>query len=213
MVAGQSYGPTDLGGGLSLSGGAFVAKYAGVDGSHRWSKVLGGTLAAGVTSDPATGNAIATGDAAGTINFGAGSTNYPNPTAFLVSYDPTGNYLWAKTYTTTLFNGASGSSVSISNGNLIFAGQASGAINFGGGATITGGLCLASFTIAGNSPPVYLWNKSATGSGGSTARGVVFDPLGHVVATGIFSSTTSFWGTPVTPPFGGTDGYVVQVTK
>lgn len=68
----------DFGGGALTSAGLFdifVAKYAGTDGAHQWSKRFGSTsndAGYGITVD-ATGDVVATGYFMGSVDFGGGS--------------------------------------------------------------------------------------------------------------------------------------------
>jgi hypothetical protein len=77
VVTGYFQYTVDFGGGALTSAGLFdifVAKYAGTDGAHRWSKRFGSTgndAGYGVTADGA-GNVVTTGYFMGSVDFGGG---------------------------------------------------------------------------------------------------------------------------------------------
>src|SRR5262249_50815426 len=197
VVTGQNYGASDLGGGIIGSGGIFVAKYSGVDGSYSWAKALGGATGYGIATDPATGNVFIAGDKAG---------------IYVAAFDPSGSSLWTKTYGG---NGDSGRAICVdANGNLAFAGQASHAIDFTGtGVYTTGrGYIAASFKVSGNSQPTFAWARRTNAA--SAGSGAAFDYNGHLFITGTFqSSTVDFGGVSATAPLGTTDGFVVQYNR
>jgi len=117
---------------------------------------------------------------------------------FLAAYGPTGNYLWAKTFNTSLLPSASadsGNAVSVdANGNIGLTGSAA-LVNFGAGWTRYGGYFLASFSSAGT----YRWAIGVASSNGSaTGCGIAFDNLGHVATAGSFSGTANLGGLSVT---------------
>src|SRR5207249_5464457 len=89
------FGGGDLGGG-QVPAGLYVAKYSGADGSYRWAKVMSvnGT-GFGITTDPTTGNVIATGNCAGSADFGGGPVDAASSyCTFLSAFDASGKYLW-----------------------------------------------------------------------------------------------------------------------
>jgi hypothetical protein len=198
VVTGQTYGPSNLGGGSIGSGGIFVAKYSGADGSYRWAKAIGGSTGYGITADPNTGNIFITGDNGNGM--------------LLAGYDPSGNSLWSKVYGGS---GDLGNSVSVdATGNLVVTGQAKQAIDFTGtGIYTTGqGFVLASFTVSGNSAPAFQWVRRAKIA--STGFSAAHDFAGHILAAGNFQGATlDFGGISATAPLGTTDGFVVQYNQ
>ena len=126
---------------------------------------------------------------------------------FLAAYDPSGNYLWAKT---TGSSGDSGAAVAIDgNGNLAVTGRAASAIYFGGSQSLFGNgqanCFIASFTISGNTAPIYRWTKyfGTTTDGASAGNAVGLDPAGDVLAGGLFMSTIDFGGVSATAAMAG----------
>src|SRR5439155_13481826 len=79
-TAGYFSGSIDLGGGGQSAGGStdiFVAKYSGLDGSWKWSKVFGASgsdAAYGIATHPRTGNVLVTGAFNGTVDLSNGSS-------------------------------------------------------------------------------------------------------------------------------------------
>jgi hypothetical protein len=187
----------------------FLAKYSGADGSYRWGKTFGSTagdFGYGVAVDPNTGNVVMTGLFAGAVDFGGGVISSAGG-IYLAAYDPSGNYLWAKT---TGGSGDSGAAVTIdANGNMAVTGRASNGIYFGGSQSFIGNgqanCFVASFTISGNSAPAYRWTQFyGNGTDGASAGNAVgIDPSGSVIAGGLFMGTIDFGGTSATAAMAG----------
>lgn len=182
LVTGSTAGSSNLGGGAIGNGGVFVAKYYGVDGSYLWARVASGTAGYGIAADASTGNVFVTGGFSGSVDFGGGLiTSDWNGGIFIVGYDSSGNYLWAKAY------GQPGDSgygiVADGNGHLAVADYDSGGIDFGGTGMYSSWNYLMCFTVSGNSAPVFQWAAN-----NSTASGVAFDSAGHVLVAGASGS-------------------------
>ena len=206
-VAGEFYGTTDLGNGprinsdpRNLKPDMFLAKYSGVDGSHLYSRTMGDIntdRASGIAVDPVTGNIIITGSFQGTMDFGGGSVNGGSgggTTMFVAGYGPSGNWLWQQSWGGSILGCQDqGMALSIDrSGNLALAGTATSSMYLGGSWVSGGGYIIVSFTMAGDSPPLYRWCKRADLLSGGSA--VAFDTFGHVVTGGQFTSTTDFGG-------------------
>ena len=140
VMTGHFYGTVDFGGGpLSRPSAAdvFVAKYA-PNGTHQWSKVLGGTIA----SDNAVGMSVAvdgsgnvaiTGYFQGSADFGGGTLiSVASQDMFLAKYGPDGSHIWSRR-----FGGVSldqGTAVAIdANKNIVTTGYFNYDVDFGGG--------------------------------------------------------------------------------
>src|SRR5262249_54816387 len=176
VLTGQAGGPINFGGGLIGSGGVFVAKYSGLNGSYQWAKVLAGVAGDGIATDLNTGNIFVTGQGSGGI--------------FLNAYDPSGNSLWAKA-----FGSSSDAGLAVcvdANGNLAITGQSGSMfLDFAGtGSYLVGGAYyVASFTTSGT----FLWAQRPSSNGG-TGTGITYDLLGHVLTTGNYHGTANFGG-------------------
>ncbi|TAL00568.1 MAG: hypothetical protein EPO07_09525 [Verrucomicrobia bacterium] len=194
LLTGSAAGSINLGGGSIGIGGGVVSKYSGTDGTHRWSKALGGTAGFGIAADPVTSKVFVTGSSGG---------------FFLNAYDSAGNPLWSKV------NGGSGDegrAITVdASGNVAITGHSSQMLDFGDGIYRGGGyLFVANYTTAGG----FRWAKRANTN---TGTGIAFDSLGHVLATGNFGGslalTVDFGGVSASVGMGVTDGFVVEYTK
>jgi hypothetical protein len=210
LGASGNLGGTPLPGGQSS--GIFVAKYSGLNGTYKWSRVLGGTAGNGIAADPITGNVLVTGGFTGSVDFGSGTAiTTPwggNGGWFVAAYDPSGNYQWAKAYGTS---GDEGYAITADgSGNLALTGTALGLIDFtGSGITMPGtGFLLANFTTSGS----FRWAKRSNNSQ-SRGEGLSFDPLGRVVAGGYFYSTTDFGGISATAGSGDYNAFIAPYSK
>jgi hypothetical protein len=197
LVAGSTFGASDLGGGAIGTGGLFIAKYSATDGSYVWAKAPGGAGGNGITVDPSTGHTYVTGQ--GTGGF------------FLNAYDPSGNSIWSYSNGT---GGDAGYGVAVDGkGNVAITGQSQTALNFGDTWMFGSGWFVASFTVSGNAAPVFGWAKYANSSNStSTGYGAAYDGLGHLLVTGGLTGTVNFGGTPVSALIG-EDGFLAQYTK
>lgn len=197
LVTGLFSAGGTLGGGAVTNGGLFVAKYANSDGSYQWARTPGPGKGKAIAVNPGTGNILVTGNATSTANFGGGTSSSG---IFIVSYDSNGTYQW------DLRTGGSadeGSAIAVDAGSyLALTGRALGALNFGGGFLSGNGnpnYYVATFTLSGNSRPVYRWAKRATGSGASTfGTGIAFDGFGRVLASVLVQGTADLGGATVT---------------
>ena len=136
-VTGYVYGAVDFGGGSLTSNGsgdAYIASFTPA-GSHRWSKLMGGTSSDygyGLATD-ASGNVYVTGYFYTSISFGKKShTSNGSYDAFIASYDSTGTYRWSRTYGST--SSDYGRQVSVGpSGDLYATGYFYYTVDFGGG--------------------------------------------------------------------------------
>lgn len=208
LGASGNLGGTPIAG--SASSGIFVAKYSGLDGSYKWSRIVGGTAGNGITTDPSTGNVFVTGGFSGSVNFGGGAiTTSWNGGIFIAGYDPSGNYLWASAFGQS---GDTGYSIATDgSGHIAITDQDTGLIAFPGFTAYVSGFYLLDFTLAGNSAPTYAWGKTQTAM--QSTYGVAFDSFGHVVAGGEFQQTANFGSISFTSGSGVYNGFVVEFDK
>ena len=177
----------------------------------------------GITTDPDTGNIIVTGTFYGLVDFGGGLRADGNSgvTMFVAGYSPSGVYLWDYVRGgngTIGFGFDKGVAVRINAGQLVLTGQLSSPVLFGSwpnDPTLFGnGYFLASYTLAGNAPPIYRWAKySGTGAIPNIGNDVAFDRLGHVLTAGSFQATTDFGGITLDVPLSTTAASVAQYMR
>jgi hypothetical protein len=148
-LAGAYFGSVDFGGDNLISAGdsdLYLAKLAGNDGSHMWSKRFGDANrqeSAAIALDAA-GNPLLTSSCDGTVDFGGGplvSAGGPangGEDIFIAKFDTQGNYVWAGRFgdAQQQDNGA----VAVdSTGAALMTGNFLGSIDFGGGPLMNAG--------------------------------------------------------------------------
>ncbi len=202
------------------SGGSdiFIRKYNS-NGSYAWTKRIGGTSydyvnSMAVASD---GNIFLGGAFFGTVDFdaGAGTDNHTaasSSDSFITKYDSSGNFVWAKTLSSS--SSASANGLSISSDNYLYiTGFFKGNADFDPGV----GTDIKTAVSTGNGDSyiqkldldgVYVWSRAF---GGTNAQGTYANKLdvdtNGVYATGKFAGTVDFDGT------GGTDNKVSTGTS
>jgi hypothetical protein len=142
VIVGMFVGTVDFGGGpLSASGGdIYMAKYAGVNGAHLFSKRYGGMEGDGATSVAvdSTDNIIVAGHFKGSVDFGGpvplGAVGESN--IFVAKYTLAGAHLWARAFHATSATALTiqypRSMVVNDAGDVVLAGEFRGTISFGG---------------------------------------------------------------------------------
>src|SRR5207249_2252330 len=135
---GSAGGTIDFGcGALPLNGAAdaFVAKVSGTNGACIWSRSIGGAdndFGLGVATD-ASRNVVVTGLFRFSADFGGGSVTASSvQDSFVAKYTSSGNYLWAKHFSTQATTAANNVSVD-PTGNIVTTGAFQGTVNFGVG--------------------------------------------------------------------------------
>lgn len=208
IITGQVSGASDLGGGAMGSGGIYVAKYLGTDGSYQWDHVVGGTVGNGIFVDPVTGNVVLTGDCAGTVDFGGGPITSSTASAFLASYNSSGTYLWATNSPAT--SGSQGNSLTVdTNGIIAYTGTANGFVNFGGGQIYMAGFFITSYFSNGSTAPSY---RAITASSGGSGFSIAGDGQRNLYAAGFFSGTMTI-GTNSIPAAGAGDTFLIKIIE
>ncbi|MBI4662022.1 MAG: SBBP repeat-containing protein [Verrucomicrobia bacterium] len=156
---------------------AFLAKYD-ASGKLLWSRQSGGSgsdAGRAITIDPE-GNAYATGEFSGTVNFGPSTlASQGGSDLFVAKYDSSGGVVWA--------NQLGGRSDDFSFG---IARDANGNIYVCG--NISNQLSVAKSDKDGT----LLWLQNAGGNGDSAAHGVAVDRTGQIYLTGYFSGEATF---------------------
>jgi hypothetical protein len=201
-----SSGPSDM----------VVAKYAGANGAHQWSKRFGGVYedtAAAVAVDAAN-NVYLTGYFRGTVSFGGAVLSVPYTSdldVFLAKLTPAGAHVWSKNFTNT--GNERGYGIAVDGaGNVAIAGSFSNTVNLGG-ANLTSlnaltDIFVARFTTNG----AHSWSKRFGAADGNDAgHAVAMDSSGNVVIGGVVSRSADFGG-GLLSMLGGTDGFVAKYT-
>lgn len=203
------------GGGLVGAGDydIFLAKFAGADGAHVWSKRYGSPTddrGVGVASDSA-GNFVFAARSDGSLDFGAGAVPSNGALdALAVKVDGTGNLLWAKRFGDGANQFASDVAVDAQS-NVILTGGYEGSINFGGGNLPSDGdidVYVAKLTSAG----AHVWSKHY---GGGTANVslvsvATLPSTGDVIAVGSLDGAVDFGAGALTSA-GGADALLLRI--
>jgi hypothetical protein len=216
IVAGGFYGTVNFGGGTLTSAGAediALLKYSSA-GGFLWSKRVGGASDELVTSlavDTTTGEFVASGYFAGSVNFGGGNlTSAGANDAFVARYNSAGTHAWSRRWGSTFEDKALGVDVD-QLGNAAVTGMFTNNVDFGGGPiTNAGGDGSSDIFLVKLSPAgIHMWSKGFGSSltANQVGYGVAFDGAGNVLLTGTITALTA----PYTVDFGGGpltgDGY------
>jgi hypothetical protein len=228
LVTGSFEGNIDLIGGWTsylTSAGAydiFVAKLSGSNGSHVWSKRIGGTDSEegfGVAADPRNGDVLVTGYFRGSVDFGAGAVNSAGSDDIFVAKfsGSSGAYVWSQKFGS--YDGDRGYGIAVdANGNAVVTGVFSDTVNFGGTALTSSGTTggqygsfdafIAKYSAGG----VYQWSERYGGLSNDMGRGVAVDPAGKTVGTGSFQGSADFRGQTLTSAGSG-DGFLLRLDQ
>jgi hypothetical protein len=203
-------------------GSIFVLKLD-ISGHYVWAKKMGGSQFAygyAIAVDTA-GNVFTGGYFGGTVDFDP-STTTVNLTsnggydAFVVKLNASGNYVWAKRW------GAAGDEYV--NGivldefdNVYTVGSFQGTVDFdpsGSTANISSNSSSNdAFVSKLDSSGVYKWAKASGSVNDDFGMAITLDHSGHVITTGLFTSTVDFDPTAVTLNITSKGGYDVFVSK
>jgi PDZ domain-containing secreted protein len=180
---------------------AFIQKLD-PSGNFLWAKSFGGHSSdqgASITVD-ASGNVYTTGLFSGTVDFdpGAGTNNLSsqgNLDAFIQKLDPSGNFIWAKSFGGTSLD--QGLSITVdASGNVYTTGRFDGTVDFDPGAgtnnlSSQGGYddaFIQKLDPSGN----FIWAKSFGGTSNDRGLSITVDASGNVYTTGFFRDTVDF---------------------
>ncbi|MCS3795014.1 SBBP repeat-containing protein [Niastella sp. OAS944] len=181
--------------------GIFILKLD-ASGNFVWAKSMVGNnnATAWAMAVDAAGNAYTTGDFSGTVDFDPGA-GVQNLTAFgrdifISKIDANGNYVWAKSITSSNTNGNRGVSIAVDAiGNVYTTGGFRGDADFDPGPG-TNMLTLSGSTDAYilklNSSGDFEWAKSLGGTADVFPTGIAVDASGAVYSTGSFEGTVDF---------------------
>ena len=223
VATGRFAGTANFGGTASLvASGASdmaLAKYAGTNGAHQWSKRFGGSLddlGSAVAVDTAK-NVYLTGYFRGTVDFGGGPMTVPLDTdldVFVAKFDTDGVHGWSKHFWNS--GNDQGTGIAVAGGNIAVVGYFSNSINFNSPTVssdmLDAGAPYVDAFVAKLSATdgAHVWSKQiGTLSENDFAYGVAIDTAGNFVVTGFVADSVNFGGGALTP-LGGWDGYVVK---
>ena len=165
--------------------------------------ITNGNLAAGTSiSVDDQGNIFAAGYFSGSVDFDPGPgtfiLNYGslfNMSAFVLKLDPSGNFLWAKSFGNYPSGASECWSMTIDKlKNVYFTGQFSQTVDFDPGpntynlTTSVYACYIAKLDSLGN----FVWAKVIGGTGDTFASGIAIDDSGNIYTTGGFSGTIDF---------------------
>lgn len=216
-ITGLFQNTVDFGGGPLTAMGmldVYVARFAGANGNHVWSKSFGATgsysLPYRVAVDNA-GSTFVTGKFQGTVNFGGGGvTSGGGYDGFVARYRASdGGYVWAKRFGSTSEDEAWAVTPD-GSGNVLISGYFTGTVDPGGGALTSAGmtdLLLARYKITDGS---FVGAKRFGGSKSENALSVVMDGSGSAFVSGNFQDTMDFGGKQLTATGQG-DGFVMKI--
>jgi hypothetical protein len=218
-ITGTFKGTVDFGGGPQSNAGRndiFVAKYSS-NGAYLWSRSFGSTTddyGYGVAVD-GYGNVLLTGTFTDTIDFGGGPMSpFGGGDIFLAKYSPTGQYIWAEHFGSSISNASMGYSVSVDgSNNIVLTGTVIGNIQNIGDEWLldrSGGtydILLAKFSPDG----VNLWAKRFGADWNDYGRAVAADTSGNVFLVGDFYVSVDFGGGTLTSSYT-PDAFIAKFT-
>lgn len=198
IITGLFVGTVNFGGDDLLSEGAediFLLKL-GPDGTHVWSKSMGGVgFGAGIDVAIDSSGQIALGGMfSDTVNLGGSDLISAGVwDIFIAKFATDGTHIWSRSF------GGSGLEVGFyfaidSNDNLLLTGGFEGSINFGGADLICDSgrdVFLVMLDAAGN----HIWSKDFSGGGFNLGYAINVDSSDSIVLGGQFSGNINFGGT------------------
>lgn len=176
----------------------FISKLDSV-GNFIWANRIGGTDTENVSGlkVDASGNVYTTGDFKLTVDFdpGSGTFNLTTTTtsaAFISKLDATGNFVWAKQFST----GSFGHAIGLDNSNNVYStGYYGGTVDFDPGTgtfnlTSSGGneIYVSKLDASGN----FTWAKKFSTATSDKCNSLAVDISGNVYTTGYFSGPVDF---------------------
>lgn len=190
---------------------AFVVVYDSA-GALKWAKQFGDAAndqsAHAVTFDTS-GNVYVTGEAAGTIDLGAGALSAPGTSsAFVVKLDGAGAPKWGKIFGQ---QSSSGEGVAVTaDGYVLLTGDHNGEIDFGGGPLPNNNgpnIFVAKLDAQGS----HVWSKTFGDDKSQHAYGIAVDGAGRSIVTGSYSGKIDFGGGALTSTGMGVDAYLAKL--
>jgi hypothetical protein len=181
-----------------------------------WAKAFGTSSwneALDIVTD-ASGNVYVTGHFSGTVNFGNGNlTSAGGSDIFVAKYNSTGLLQWVQKGGSNETNFEYGYGIALDGSqNVYIVGSFRGTANFGGNSLTSAGdedIFVAKYDNAGT----IQWANAYGGIYKDFARDIAINSTNDVFVAGNFSSSFSYAGTAITPPFVGTsDAFIAKHT-
>lgn len=200
FVAGDFKGTVNLGGEALASqgqGDILVAKFD-LGGTLLWSKRFGDLedqIFSGLAVDR-DGNVVLTGVFNGQLDFGAGPLTSDYLNVFIAKLDPKGEPVWAKRFGTSQTAQWATALTVDNDGDVIFAGNQEGTVDYGGLSLKTKGTFIVTVKFDPSGEPI--WGKTFSGSTDQQVDSIATDAFGNVVVAG-----TTKWSTIEGVPLGG----------
>ena len=196
LVGGVFKGTIGFGGEsfTSATGALFLTKLSG-EGNHLWSRgfgnpssIFGASIAVGPN-----GNTYTAGAFQGTINFGDLPLSAQGGwDVFTAMQAATGAPAWALAFGDTAYQATQNVAVDAS-GNVLLAGEFSGAANFGGDPLVSGG-GVDAFVAKLDGQGAHLWSRRFGDPATQVARALAVDASGNVIFAGMYGGTVNFGG-------------------
>lgn len=171
------------------TGGAVVKFDSG--GNHIWSQGLvgsGNAYPRHIAVDPH-GNVSVTGEFSGTVDYGGGEISATSG-IFVAQYDNAGTHIWSRAIERSGLSQIRGIGAD-ALGNVTITGSFRNTIDFGGGpltATI-----VDAFVVQYDSVGDFAWARTFK----TVGTDIVVEPMGDIIVTGLFRSTSDFGGGPI----------------
>ncbi len=181
--------------GSSGSGMMMVCDPGPTAGPHTWSKLFGDASeqsGLAITHDLA-GNVILVGAFSGTLAFGGMTlTSAGLSDIFVAKLSPDGTPIWAKSFGDSKNQSARGVAVD-AQGNVVFVGQFTGTVNFGGTSfTSVGPNYDDAFLVKLGPSGNHLWSKKFGDINSQVPHGVAVGPTGDIAMVGDFQTNMTF---------------------
>ena len=201
VIAGESAGNLDLGGGVLVGAGGRDVFLAKLDpaGNHLWSKRFGDAgnqfaRSLAITSDD---DILLTATFAGGLDLGGGPLVSAGGTdVALARFTANGAHVWSKRFGDAAVQESAGAAVD-ANDNVVVFGGFNGTVDLGGGPLVSAGqtdLFLARFDPGGG----HVWSKRFGDAATQQAIRADVSPVsGAVAITGRFDGTVDFGGGPL----------------
>jgi PKD repeat protein len=216
-VSGYFRGAVDFGGGVlrvpyETDLDVFLLKLTAA-GGHVWSKHFpnsGNERAYGLAVDGA-GYVVLAGSFSNTVDFGGGGLTSPNALtdAFVARFTGAGAHVWSRRLGAPDGNEAACAVATDSAGNVVVAGYAIAAVDFGGGllSALGGTDAFVARYAAANG--AHLWSRRLGGKANDYAYGVAVGAGDAVFVTGAVAGSAALGGTTITVG-GPSDGFVAK---
>ncbi len=180
-------------------------------GDLLWSRQVGGAgfpTVKGIAVDPA-GATVLGGSATSNASIGGPPLTAP---IFVAKLDAAGDHVWSKSWGVAS-SGNQVSSVAVgANGRVLFAGQAAGDLNLGGGLLASGGgqdAFVGALDAGGN----HLWSGRWGDGQSQSASSIVEDAQGNVWVAGTFAGNIEFPGVRPLTSAGQTDIFLLRLNS